>query len=142
MKTLQNKTLKKVYFLLYDLILKETDESVGEFHSQKNFIKEYLLKNNNKVIVRMLTTLNYEDKKGLFSDHVLREFILHCLGSVFQYNNEAISAEIEDYLSKQSYLINEEIRHIKDNNGDEDTASLLSSENEMISKILLNNGDS
>lgn len=104
-KKVSKRTLKKVYFLLYDLIVKETDKSIDTVLYQENLIKDYILKNQ-KVIKRMLKTLDYENEDDLHSDHVLREFVLNCLGAIFQYQHGAMTEEIQEYLSSKVDQIN------------------------------------
>eukprot|EP00343_Euplotes_focardii_P007816 CAMPEP_0205819472 /NCGR_PEP_ID=MMETSP0206-20130828/1858_1 /ASSEMBLY_ACC=CAM_ASM_000279 /TAXON_ID=36767 /ORGANISM="Euplotes focardii, Strain TN1" /LENGTH=342 /DNA_ID=CAMNT_0053113109 /DNA_START=6 /DNA_END=1034 /DNA_ORIENTATION=- len=134
------RTLKKVYFLLYDLIVKETDKSIDVVLTDENLIKDYLLRNTD-VVLRMITSINYQSKDNLFSDHVLREYILKCLGSIFQYRSEALSPKTQEYFVGLSKTIAENIYEIRSNNGDEDTVHLLANENEIIMNIAERNGD-
>ncbi|CAI2371665.1 unnamed protein product [Moneuplotes crassus] len=134
------RALKKIFFLLYDLIVKETDKSVEKVLPDDHPIKDYIVSNFD-MIVRMLNLLNYENEEDLFSDHVLREFILNCVGGVFQYNPELVSKDIEEYLSTLLSTISAKITQIRDNDGDMDTVHLLETENSMVEKIIENQGD-
>lgn len=107
---------------------------------EENYVKEYL-KANFEIVVQMLNVLDYEDEQGLFGDHVLREFVINCIGAVFQYDEGLVSEEIQGYLNRISGVIGSKITGLKEADGDEDTVQLLETENEKITKIIEKEGD-
>ena len=139
-KNASKRALKKVYFLLYDLIVKETDKSIDTVLYNENLIKDYIVKDK-KMLKRMVNSLSYDEEEDLFSDHVLREFILNCLGAIFQYKDKAMTKEFKQLLEHKGNQIDEVVTSMSEHGGDEDTISLISKENEIISDILGQKGD-
>jgi HPt (histidine-containing phosphotransfer) domain-containing protein len=139
-KKASKRTLKKVFFLLYDLIVKETDKNIDTVLYQDSLIKDYILENN-KMIIRMLKMIDYEDEENLFSDNVLREFIINCLGALFQYKEGSVTKDIFEYLQAKVSDLQQKIKQIQDSKRDEDLVEILSKENELLTSILENKGD-
>jgi hypothetical protein len=139
-KNTSKKVLLKIYFFLYDLIVKETDKSIDTVLYKDSLIKDFILKDK-KLAKRILETIDYNDEDNLFSDHTLREFALNVLGAIFQYKNKALTKSFGQSLLDKNSKISEEIENINNNGGDEDTAHLLSREQSIITSILENDGD-
>lgn len=141
-KNVSKRTLKKVYFMLYDLIVKETDKSIDTVLYKENLIKDYIVEHK-KMIGAMLKTLSYEEEKAedLYSDHVLREFVLNCVGAIFQYSEKSMTEDAVEYLNWCIQRIEQHVGYIKENKGDQDVADVLIKEHALIKNILEKSGD-
>lgn len=67
------KALRRIYFMLYDLITKETDKNIDTVLYNDNLIKEYLV-SNKEIIKAMLNSLDYSLDDTLVAEIPLREF--------------------------------------------------------------------
>ena len=89
-KNTSNRTLKKIYFVLYDFTVNE-DAKVFEDESELTTRWKDFIVQNSDMIDEMINTLKYDDEKQFISNHALHESILNVLAVLAKYKVEWIS---------------------------------------------------
>jgi len=135
--TTTSKTLRKVAFLLFDLMVKESDPNSMPTNYNANFVKDKLLEVPD-IVERLMLLVNYSESETLQSEHTLRDYCLKVFGGLVEYKPELFTTDRKHHIESLKFEIDQYLDTIDPESSE---AYVLSEEKKSIASILDGSSD-
>lgn len=131
------KTIRKVAFLLFDLMVKESDPNTSPTDYNANFVKDKLLEAPD-LIERLMLLVNYSESDRLQPEHSLRDYCLKVFGGLIEYQADLFTSDRRHHIESLQYAIDQYLDNIDPESSE---AYVLTEERRAIASILDGSSD-